>query len=399
MSLYRWKTSSVTFLICVNLGGSLFAQSRDLFQSDIPAPLVAKVNQARDSKDPAFAEAELKAVLKQRPDYYRALSNLGLVYQAQGKTEDALKTLNEAKSLRDALHISDSSVLNNIGWNYMNSGRLNEAEQAFLEGLKEAPQNEPADTELILNNLGYLYLQKGDTTKARLYLRRAVNDYNSSGARKLLTAADEYGRRKLPKNFKNSLGRMMVWISYLGIWACETEVTQREFKNLMGGNPSQNIGNDLPVDSVTVSEAMDFCARLTKQELSTKQLPSGWSYTLPTDAQWSVYVDEARLEDAVAGDDKPRSGPASVKSLGPNKYGLVDTRGNVWEWTSTPYSEELNFPDIRAKYKGLDPHGQVLRGGSWKSKGDLLKTTTRSSNDPASRDNTNGFRIVLAPPQ
>src|SRR5438094_8033064 len=132
MSLYRWKTSSITFLICVNLGGSLFAQSRDLFQSDIPAPLVAKVNHARDSDDPAAAEAELEGVLKQRPDYYRALSNLGLVYQTQGKTEQALETLNKAKSLRDTLHISDSSVLNSIGWTYMNSDRLNEAERAFL---------------------------------------------------------------------------------------------------------------------------------------------------------------------------------------------------------------------------------------------------------------------------
>jgi sulfatase modifying factor 1 len=140
-------------------------------------------------------------------------------------------------------------------------------------------------------------------------------------------------------------------------------------------------------------------------------LPSRYSYTLPTDAQWSAYVDNANLQDAVTSEDRPRSGPAPVKSLGPNQYGLYDTRGNVWEWTRTKYAPSLNSPEIRAEFpfgvvqsgprkgekKGIDPEGLVLRGGSWRSKGDLLKTTTRGSNSPTTRDNTNGFRIVLAP--
>jgi tetratricopeptide (TPR) repeat protein len=400
-SNFAWvKSSSLTVLIGIGLNGSLLAQAPDQFQPDIPAPLVAKVNHARDTKDPVAAEAELQDVIKQRPDYYRALSNLGYVYQLQGKPEQALETLKKAKSLRDTLHIADSNILNSIGWAYMNSGRVKEAEQAFLDGLNEAPQSDPTDTEHILNNLGYLYLQKGDTTRARFYLEKAVNDYNSSSGRKLLASADDYDRRKPAKNFRNSLGRMMMWIPSLRIWVCETEVTQKEFMSLMGSNPSQNKGSiDLPVDSVTAPEAMDFCGRLTKKEISKRQLQPGYSYTLPTDSQWSVYVDNANLRDAVTSESEPRYGPEKVKTLLPNEFGLYDTRGNVWEWTQTPYSDDLNFPDIRARYKRLDPHGQVLRGGSWSSQGDLLKTTTRSSNSPTLRDPTNGFRIILVPPQ
>lgn len=392
------KSSRVIFLICVGLDGSLFAQSPDPFQHDIPAPLVAKVDDAKekqvDSKDLSAAEVELQDVLKQRPDYYRALFNLGLIYQAQGKADQAVETLEKAKSLRDSLHISDSSILNSIGWAYMNSGKLDKAESSFLEALKEGHANKPIETQRLLNNLGYLYVQKGDTAKARFYLQRSINEYNSSGARKVLKMADEYDQReKIPeKNFTNSLGRMMVWISSLRIWVSETEVSQSEFASLMDRNPSQNTGaGDLPVDSVTAPEAIEFCARLTKREA----LPSRYSYALPTDAQWSVYVDNATLQDAITSEDKARSGPAPVKSLSPNEFGLYDTRGNVWEWTRTPYSADLNSTDIRAKFKGLDPHGQVLRGGSWRSKGDLLKTTTRGSNSPTLRDSTNGFRIVF----
>jgi formylglycine-generating enzyme required for sulfatase activity len=86
-----------------------------------------------------------------------------------------------------------------------------------------------------------------------------------------------------------------------------------------------------------------------------------------------------------------------VKSKGANEYGLYDTRGNVWEWTRTRYGPSLNSPSVRAKFSGLDTNGLVLRGGSWRSKGDLLDKTTRGSNAPRLRDKTNGFRVVLAP--
>ena len=212
-------------------------------------------------------------------------------------------------------------------------------------------------------------------------------------------------------SFTNSLRCTMVWIPGLRIWVAESEITQREFSSLMDHNPSDHVGADLPVDSVTEPEAMEFCDRLSKKDAAAGVLPSGYAYTLPTDEQWTVFCGDASLGDAVTSHDKPRNGPEPVKSLTPNQYGLYDTRGNVWEWTQTKYSPSLNSPEIRAEFpfgvvqsgprkgkkKGIDPEGLVLRGGSWRSKGDLLKTTTRGSNSPTTRDNTNGFRIVLAP--
>jgi Tfp pilus assembly protein PilF len=219
MSFASVKSSGVTFLISAGLNGFLFAQIPDPFQPDIPAPLVAKVDDAKEkqanNKDLPAAEAELQDVLKQRPDYYRALFNLGLVYQAQGKSDQALQTLEKAKGLRDNLHISDSSILNSIGWAYMTSGKFDEAESNFLAGLKEGHED-TVNSQRLLNNLGYLYLQKGDTAKSRLYLQRAINEYHSTGAQRLLQMDDEYDEREkaleqkvlrtFPKEFLERLG-------------------------------------------------------------------------------------------------------------------------------------------------------------------------------------------------
>jgi serine/threonine protein kinase/formylglycine-generating enzyme required for sulfatase activity len=198
------------------------------------------------------------------------------------------------------------------------------------------------------------------------------------------------------KTFTNSLGRAMVWIPSLKIWVCETETTQGEFRSLMGSNPSQNAGGDeLPVDCVTQTQAMEFCARLSQKEAGS--LPAERAYTLPTDSQWSVYCGDASLKDAVTSDSSPRSGSARVKSLGANNYGLYDIRGNVWEWTRTPYVPSLNTAALRAEFTQLDPNGIVLRGGSWHSKRNQLLLELRGSNRTTKRDHTNGFRIVLAP--
>jgi Tfp pilus assembly protein PilF len=200
--------SFAVFIICFGCCRSVLAQTPDPFQPDIPAPLVARVDAAKEKqaagKDLDAAEAELKAVLQERPDYYRAFYNLGLIYQTQGKTDQALQMLEKAKKLRDSLHISDNSILNSIGWVYMNAGKSDEAESSFLEALKRERENTPANNERLLNNLAYLYLQKGDTAKARSYLQRSINEYHSVGAQKIIKMADEYDERKKALETKSS---------------------------------------------------------------------------------------------------------------------------------------------------------------------------------------------------
>jgi len=65
---------------------------------------------------------------------------------------------------------------------------------------------------------------------------------------------------------------------------CKTEVTQSQWKAVMGNNPSHFKGYNLPVEQVSWNDAAAFCEKLN--ELKRDTLPAGYRYTLPTEAQW-----------------------------------------------------------------------------------------------------------------
>ena len=163
------------------------------------------------------------------------------------------------------------------------------------------------------------------------------------------------------------------------LWVGRYEVTQREYRELTHANPSAFRGDDHPVDSVSWNDAMDFCHRLTVKEQD--QLPAGFSYSLPTEAQWQTLVGNADLKDAVMKFTSDRSSTASVGSLGPNNLGLYDMRGNVMEWCLDAH----------------DPSYHILRGGAWDTS---AEPSTRIEfrnyvQNPGEKKNDYGFRVLL----
>ncbi len=151
----------------------------------------------------------------------------------------------------------------------------------------------------------------------------------------------------------------------------------------MGSNPSAFKGGNHPVDSVTWNDAMSFCKKLTEQDQKADQLPDGYIYTLPTQAQWEQLVDNASLADAVMSlNMQRRSSTAPVGSLGANSLGLYDTRGNVMEWCLNPQDKPY----------------RVLRGGAWDTYIDInARVDFRWYAKPDESKNSFGFRIVLEP--
>jgi formylglycine-generating enzyme required for sulfatase activity len=138
-----------------------------------------------------------------------------------------------------------------------------------------------------------------------------------------------------------------------------------------------------PVDTVSWNDAQEFCAKLTQAEQKAEMLPEGFSYSLPTQAQWETLMDSAELQDAATSQTTSRTATAPVGSLGPNSLGLYDTRGNLWEFCLDPEDKPY----------------RVLRGGAWDTTIEInLRPEFRwYSNGPDDRKNTYGFRCILAP--
>jgi formylglycine-generating enzyme required for sulfatase activity len=180
-------------------------------------------------------------------------------------------------------------------------------------------------------------------------------------------------------SFTNSSSMVMVKISST-LWAGKYLVTQEEYQKVMGSNPSQFRGEKNPVDSVSWSDAVGFCARLTDIETKETMLPDGAYYTLPTQAQWESWAASTSLDAAVTSQNGSRSGTSAVGSLKANAVGLYDVRGNVWEWCLDPQDKPF----------------RVLRGGAWDTSLDVnLRPEFRWYSPPDERKNTFGFRCVM----
>ncbi|MCB1230815.1 MAG: PEGA domain-containing protein [Verrucomicrobiae bacterium] len=207
---------------------------------------------------------------------------------------------------------------------------------------------------------------------------------------------------KTRSDFVNSQGIKMVWIDQLHGWVGANEVTQKAFESVMHKNPSDFVGEQLPVQGVTWYEASRFCEQLTSSEQSSGRLPRGYRYTLPSDEMWSFFVGRTGLEKAVTSEGSRREGPEPVGSLPANEFGLFDVRGNVWEWCDDWYSLDIVS---RSREAGASTNSnwvgterKVLRGSSWnRSSGDSLDIGYRYAIRPSTTNYEVGFRVVLMP--
>lgn len=190
-----------------------------------------------------------------------------------------------------------------------------------------------------------------------------------------------------------------------GFWLGKTEVTQAQYEQVTGENPSAftQAGRDAPVERVSWLDAMAFCRKLNERERAAGRLPEGCAYTLPTEAQWE-YAHRAGTTGAYPGHPgatawhAPESGgttrPVATKS--PNPWGFHDLAGNVLEWCLDWYG---NYPGGAV----VDPQGpargyyRIARGGSWRTDAALGRSAARSGGSEGRRDYTLGFRLALVP--
>ena len=179
-------------------------------------------------------------------------------------------------------------------------------------------------------------------------------------------------------------------------------VTQAQYAAVMGNNPSSFKGDDLPVESVSWQDAMEFCERLSKK--------TGRAYTLPTEAQWEYACRAGSTARYCFGDDESlladyawyrKNSERTTHPVGkkkPNDWGLYDMHGNVWEWCLDRWDEDYkNAPDDGRVRESDEGSRRVFRGGSWGSSAELCRCSYRGGYHPDYRYDDLGFRVVLVP--
>ena len=174
-------------------------------------------------------------------------------------------------------------------------------------------------------------------------------------------------------------------------WLGETEVTQAQWKKIMGSNPSKFKGDDRPVENVEWWDIQEFIKKLNSR--------TGKKFRLPTEAEWEYACREGgRKVRYCNGKDKASrleinyggSMTNPVASFAPNSLGLYDMSGNVYEWTCSEYrrydGSEQECSDSASKYS--------LRGGAWSVKEAQVRSSYRNSWRPYRNGRHVGFRLA-----
>ena len=252
--------------------------------------------------------------------------------------------------------------------------------------------------------------------------------------------------------YNNSMERPQHLVHVAAFFMSQTLITQSQWRavaNLpqekieLNPNPSLFKGDNLPVESVSWHEAMEFCARLSRLTQQNYRLPSEaeWEYACrayslekTTLEQWNThyyfpfnfgttiythlanYQTENKSNPDYFGDECKEQGTANVNTFPPNAFGLHDMHGNVCEWCADPWYPSYNYApnigivwDEKIKkddnryynvHKNLDillsdQRGRVYRGGSFWDGPISCRSAYRWHHHPTATGKFIGFRVVL----
>jgi formylglycine-generating enzyme required for sulfatase activity len=212
-------------------------------------------------------------------------------------------------------------------------------------------------------------------------------------------------------------------VTVSGFYMGKYEVTQKEYQEIMGTNPSEFKGDNLPVEQVSWYDAVEYCNKRSQKEGLTpaytiSETNVTWNrnangYRLPTEAEWefacragtttpfstgnNITTSQANYDgnnpynNNAKGEYREKTTP--VGTFAPNPWGLYDMHGNVFEWCYDWYGDYSSGSQT-------DPVGavsgayRVIRGGSWNAYGQLLRSANRNFSTPSVRYYFIGFRLV-----
>ena len=185
----------------------------------------------------------------------------------------------------------------------------------------------------------------------------------------------------------------------------KTEVTQGQWKAVMGNNPSRfsQCGDGCPVEQVSWSDAQDFIRKLNQKTGLAYRLPSEaeWEYAARAGsiAEWSHGNDESQLADFAWFSTNSGAKSQAVAQKRANAFGLLDVHGNVWEWVEDCWHDNYSGAptDGSAWTTACSGNTRVLRGGSWGNVPAFLRSASRIRNTPDDRYFNLGLRLARSP--
>ena len=277
----------------------------------------------------------------------------------------------------------------------------------------------PRQNPVMAGNAGRVVLGRRSATDEISEGSRAgeVRSFTDSGVKFCWCPAGSFRMGSPPTEADRSDNESPVDVTLTqGFWLGQTEVTQGQWESVMESRPwlgkeFVREGATYPAVYVNWDDATSYCVKLTEREQKAGKIPSGWSYRLPSEAEWEYacragtrmafsFGEDAEVLDQYAWFNKKAGdvGANYAHTVGqkkPNAWGLHDLQGNVWEWCGDWYDAKLSG--------GRDPQGpsggsrRVYRGGSWLSSAWGCRSAYRGGFVPSIRNSSLGFRVALSP--
>ena len=184
-------------------------------------------------------------------------------------------------------------------------------------------------------------------------------------------------------------------------YICETQVTQKLWKTIMGNNPSKVKDDNNPVTNVSWYDCQSFIKKLNDI--------TGMEFRLPTEAEWEFaakggqkgkhngykYSGSNTITSIMWYSKNSENHPHEVSLKKSNEIGLYDMSGNIWEWCSDWYAPYDINPSFNPKGP-LDGVDKICRGGSFLSEAKECRVTIREKDSPNESSEDMGFRLVIS---
>jgi formylglycine-generating enzyme required for sulfatase activity len=354
----------------------------------------------RSRNDYVTAIEEYTQAIRLDPNYAVAYSNRGLMYNYKGDYDQGIADCTQAIRLDPNM----AAAYNNRGLAYYDKKDYNRAIVDYEAALRIDP-----NFTLAKNNLE-------TARKARVPVQPVAPPVVNPQPAPANMVRVEGGTFQMGSTNGDSTEKPVHTVTVKGFYMGRTEVTQKEWQEIMGSNPSNFKGDNLPVERVSWNDAIEYCNRRSlKEGLTPAYRGSGnnitcdfnaTGYRLPTEAEWEYAAKGGNQDylsyeyaggtsaDSVAwyyNNSGSTTHPVGTKQ--PNSLGLYDMSGNVYEWCWDWYGNYSSGSQTNPTGASSGPY-RVFRGGSWGDGAAGVLAANRGSGTPSDRYAILGFRLV-----